>query len=67
VFIFNTTLLAFPNVSTDQVVSVGATLLGMVALCAAWWGWLYKPLDWPKRAAIGAAGAAMLVWAAIPP
>jgi TRAP-type uncharacterized transport system fused permease subunit len=67
VFIFNTTLLDFPKTSAHQVVALALCVLGMVALSAAWWGWLYKPLSSPKRAAIGVAGAALLVWAAIPP
>ena len=67
VFIFNTTLLAFPNFSTAQLVSVAATVLGLVGLSAAWWGWLYTPLSSPKRAAVGLAGAALMICAAIPP
>jgi len=67
VFIFNTTLLEFPNFSLVQLVSFLACVAGLVALSAAWWGWLGKPL-WPgPRALIGAAGVGLLVWAAIPP
>jgi TRAP transporter 4TM/12TM fusion protein len=65
VFIFNTTLLDFPNFSTAQLLSVGATLLGLVGLSAAWWGWLGRLLDWRQRILIGAVGAAFLAWAAV--
>jgi TRAP-type uncharacterized transport system fused permease subunit len=67
VFIFNTTLLDFPNVSTAQVLSVAASVLGMVGLSAAWWGWLFKPLGWWSRFLIALLGLCFLVWAAIPP
>jgi TRAP transporter 4TM/12TM fusion protein len=67
VFIFNTTLLDFPNVSAAQLLSVGATVLGLVGLSAAWWGWLAKPLAWQGRLLVALAGAACLVGAAIPP
>jgi TRAP transporter 4TM/12TM fusion protein len=67
VFIFNTTLLEFPNFSLAQGASFLACVAGLVALSAAWWGWLGKLL-WPgPRALIGAAGVGLLVWAAIPP
>jgi TRAP-type uncharacterized transport system fused permease subunit len=67
VFIFNPTLLAFPEVSLGQVVSVASCVLGLVGLSAFWWGWLGKAL-WPgPRALVGFAGVALLVWAAIPP
>lgn len=67
VFIFNTTLLDFPAVSTHQLLAVGASVLGLVALSAAWWGWLGRVLGWGERALIGVAGAACLAWAGVPP
>jgi TRAP-type uncharacterized transport system fused permease subunit len=67
VFIFNTSLLEFPNVSAMQLLSVGATLLGLVGLSAAWWGWFIKPLRWSARGLTALLGAACLAWAAIPP
>ena len=67
VFIFNTTLLDFPRTSIHQVISIGACLLGLVALSAAWWGWLGRPLGRRGRGLIGLAGAGFLVWAAVPP
>jgi TRAP transporter 4TM/12TM fusion protein len=67
VFIFNTTLLDFPSVSGALLLSLGATLLGMVGLTAAWWGWFGRRLDWRQRALIGMAGASFMAWAAVPP
>jgi TRAP transporter 4TM/12TM fusion protein len=66
VFIFNTTLLDFPKTSAHQALGVALCGLGLVALSAAWWGWLFKPLSWPKRAGIGLAGAVLMIAAAIP-
>jgi TRAP transporter 4TM/12TM fusion protein len=67
VFIFNTTLLEFPKASVHQVVSFGACLAGLVLLCAAWWGWLRKPLLLKGRILTGLGGTACLVWAGVPP
>jgi TRAP-type uncharacterized transport system fused permease subunit len=67
VFIFNTTLLEFPKTSVHQIVSLAACLLGLVGLCAAWWGWLGRPLGPRSRAATALAGALFLVWAGFPP
>jgi TRAP transporter 4TM/12TM fusion protein len=67
VFIFNTTLLDFPKTSAHQMLGLALCVLGMVALSAAWWGWLFKPLSWPKRAGVGLAGAVLMIAAAIPP
>jgi TRAP transporter 4TM/12TM fusion protein len=67
VFIFNTTLLDFPRISVSQVASFGACLAGLVLLCAAWWGWLRKPLLPRGRILAGLGGAACLAWAAVPP
>lgn len=66
VFIFNTTLLQFPSISMGQLLSVAASLLGMIGLSAAWWGWLVRPLTWRGRSVVGFLGAAFLVWAALP-
>jgi TRAP transporter 4TM/12TM fusion protein len=67
VFIFNTTLLDFPRVSGGLLLSLGATVLGLVGLSAAWWGWLLRPLGWLGRGLVGLAGAGFMAWAAIPP
>ena len=67
VFIFNTTLLEFPNFSLAQGLSLVLCMLGMVGLSASWWGWFVKPLKARGRVGIGLAGAACLVFAAIPP
>lgn len=67
VFIFNPTLLEFPNVSAAQLASVAACIAGLVALAAAWWGWLGKPIFLKGRLLSGIAGTALLVWAAVPP
>jgi TRAP transporter 4TM/12TM fusion protein len=67
VFIFNTTLLGFPSVSTTLVISLGATLLGLVGLSAAWWGWFGRLLGWRSRVLVGLAGAGFMAWAAVPP
>jgi len=67
VFIFNTTLLDFPSVSGALLLSLGATLLGMVGLTAAWWGWFVRPLDWRQRCLAGLLGGCLLAWAAMPP
>jgi TRAP transporter 4TM/12TM fusion protein len=67
VFIFNTTLLDFPAFSASLVTSVGAALVGLVGLSAAWWGWFGRLLDWRRRALVCLVGAAFLVWAAVPP
>lgn len=67
VFIFNTTLLEFPKASVHQAVTLAACLIGLVGLTAAWWGWLGFRLRGAWRAAVGVAGAAFLVFAAIPP
>lgn len=65
VFIFNTTLLDFPSVSAAQLAAVGATLLGLVGLCAAWWGWFGRRLGWGERSLAGVLGACALGWAAV--
>jgi hypothetical protein len=49
------------------LLSLGAAVLGMVGLSAAWWGWLLRPLGWRGRGLVGLAGAGFLAWAAIPP
>ena len=67
VFIFNTTLLDFPKTSVHQIVSLAACLLGLVALSAAWWGWLFRPLGRQSRALIGLIGICFLIGAAVPP
>jgi len=67
VFIFNTTLLDFPQTSVHQGVSLLACLAGLIGLSAAWWGWLGKPLFLKGRALAGLSGAALLAWAAVPP
>jgi TRAP transporter 4TM/12TM fusion protein len=67
VFIFNTTLLDFPKTSVHQIVTLAACLLGMVALSAAWWGWLWRPLARQSRVLIGLIGACFLIGAALPP
>lgn len=67
VFIFNTTLLEFPKTSVHQLLALAACLLGLVGLCAAWWGWLGKPLAMGPRILTALLGAVFLVWAAMPP
>jgi TRAP transporter 4TM/12TM fusion protein len=67
VFIFNTTLLDFPKTSVHQAVTFVACVLGLVGLSAAWWGWLGMPLRRAWRGAVGIAGGAFLVFAAVPP
>jgi TRAP-type uncharacterized transport system fused permease subunit len=67
VFIFNTTLLEFPDFSLAQLVSFLACMAGLVALAAAWWGWFGKALRPGSRALVGLAGIVLLAWAAVPP
>ena len=67
VFIFNTTLLEFPKTSVHQIATLAACLLGMVALSAAWWGWLWRPLARQSRVLIGLIGVCFLIGAALPP
>jgi TRAP transporter 4TM/12TM fusion protein len=67
VFIFNTTLLEFPKTSVHQLLALVFCLLGLVGLCAAWWGWLGKPLAMGTRVLTALLGASFLVWAAMPP
>jgi TRAP-type uncharacterized transport system fused permease subunit len=67
VFIFNTTLLDFPKTSVHQIVTLAACVLGMVALSAAWWGWLFRPLGRQSRTLTGLLGVCFLIGAAVPP
>jgi TRAP transporter 4TM/12TM fusion protein len=64
VFILNPTLLDFPRFSINQTISFGATLLGLIALSAAWWGWLARPLGLAGRTLAALGGIACLAWAA---
>ena len=64
VFILNPTLLEFPKFSMAQTLSFSATLVGLVALSAAWWGWLARPLGMASRTLAGLGGIACLAWAA---
>jgi TRAP transporter 4TM/12TM fusion protein len=64
VFILNPTLLDFPRLGAATLLAFGAMLIGMVALSAAWWGWLMRPLGWRSRCAIGSVGIGFLAWAA---
>lgn len=65
VFIFNTAFLDFPAVTGTLLAALGATLLGLVALSAAWWGWFGRLLRWQERGALGVAGACLLGAAAL--
>jgi TRAP transporter 4TM/12TM fusion protein len=65
VFVFNTTLLDFPTVSAAQLLATGATLLALVGLSAAWWGWLGGMLRPGERSLLGLAGLCLLAWAAV--
>jgi TRAP-type uncharacterized transport system fused permease subunit len=64
VFILNPTLLDFPKLGAATLLAFGATLIGMVALSAAWWGWLARPLGLTSRALAAVGGIACLAWAA---
>jgi len=65
VFIFNPVLLEFPNVSANLLASLASTLAGLVALSAAWWGWLGGSLRWHERGLVGFGGLCFLAWAAV--
>jgi TRAP transporter 4TM/12TM fusion protein len=67
VFILNPTLLDFPKLTAATLLAFGVTLVGLVALSAAWWGWLVRPLGWRDRGLAALAGVGFLAWAAVPP
>jgi len=64
VFILNPVLLEFPKVSLAQGLAFTASIAGLIALSAAWWGWLLRPLQWPGRTLLGLSGAGFFTAAA---
>jgi len=65
VFIFNPVLLEFPTVSLPLLMAFGSTVVGLVGLSAAWWGWLGGPLRRPERSLVAFGGLCFLAWAAV--
>ena len=65
VFIFNPALLEFPRITLPVLAAFTLSVVSLVLLAAAFWGWLVNPLHVYDRLILAAAGFILLAAAAL--